>query len=183
MLNYLFGFNARIGRLAFFFGSFVIGCGYVMLVYGVTGNALASGRTDVLLAQAASNTPLVIGFYATLAISFMLQSMRVRDIGWDPVCVMIGWVGLVVLDRVIASRFPEYALTYQHTNTVAGALVNGALMLALLFWPAPRSEEAQSSPYDSGSESSGVWRNSSAPTASTNRIARVASGEFGGRTR
>lgn len=181
MLNYLFGFNARIGRLAFVFCSFVIGCGYVMLVYGITGNALASGRMDVLLAQASSNGPLVIGFYVMLAISFMLQSMRIRDIGWDPVCVMIGWVALVMLDRVVAGRFPEYALTYQHTNTVIGAFANGALMLMLFFWPGARAEDAPL-PGETDDGSAGAWRKSSAPAA-TSRITRVASGEFGGRTR
>ena len=40
MLNYIFGFNARMGRLAFFFCSFVTGFGFLMLVYGITGNEI-----------------------------------------------------------------------------------------------------------------------------------------------
>ncbi|MBR0869923.1 hypothetical protein JQ633_06110 [Bradyrhizobium tropiciagri] len=175
MLNYIFGFNARMGRLAFFFSSFVIGCGYIVLVFGVTGST-ANGRTDVLLAQAANSTPLLIGFYAVLAITFMLQSMRIRDIGWDPVCVMVGWVALVVIDRLVAGRYPEYALTYQNNSTVVGAFVNSALMLVLLFWPG-HSDELPAD--DAGDDAS--WRRSSTPGVATSRIARVAGGE--GRTR
>ncbi|QIG96938.1 MULTISPECIES: DUF805 domain-containing protein [unclassified Bradyrhizobium] len=178
LLNYIFGFNARLGRLAYFFFSFVVGCGYLMLVFGITGNAPASGRTDVLLAQAANSMPLLIGFYVVLAMTFMLQSMRIRDIGWDPVCVMVGWIALVVIDRVVAGKYPEYALTYQHTGTTVGTLVNLALMLALTFWPGERLGEA---PHETGDD--GFSSRGSTPAAAGNRVARIASGEFGGKTR
>ncbi|MGY4575526.1 DUF805 domain-containing protein [Bradyrhizobium pachyrhizi] len=182
MLNYIFGFNARMGRLAFFFCTFVVGLGFMMLVYGVTGNAPASGSMDVLLAQASSNPVLVIAFYGMLVICFMLQSMRVRDMGWDPVCVMAAWVALMVLDRAVAGRFPEYALTYQHTATVVGAAVNGVMNLVLLFWPGGgRVDEASSLPRESGSD--GMFERNSAPAAAGSRVARIASGEFGGKTR
>ena len=182
MLNYVFGFNIRMGRLAFFFCSFVAGLGFMMLTYGVTGNVPSSGRMDVLLAQASNSPQLLIAFYGFLFICFMLQSMRVRDIGWDPVCVMAGWIALMIIDRIVAQRFPEYALTYQQTGTLVGALANAALNLMLLFWPGGGlAEEPPPLPHDAGDESS--WRRSSTPAAATSRIARVAGGEFGGRTR
>ena len=182
MLNYIFGFNARMGRLAFFFCSFVTGLGFLMLVYGITGNAPASGRTDVLLAQAANSPALILSFYGMLVICFMLQSMRVRDIGWDPVCVMAAWIALMVLDRAVAGRFPEYALTYQHTTTVVGAVVNGVMNLVLTFWPGNgRSDEASSVPRESGGDS--MFERSSTPATAGSRMARIASGEFGGKTR
>lgn len=182
MLNYIFGFNARMGRLAFFFCSFVTGLGFLMLVYGITGNAPASGRTDVLLAQAANSPALIFSFYGMLAICFMLQSMRVRDIGWDPVCVMAAWIALMVLDRAVAGRFPEYALTYQHTTTVVGAVVNGVMNLVLTFWPGNgHSDEPSSVPRESGGDS--MFERSSTPATAGSRMARIASGEFGGKTR
>ena len=182
MLNYVFGFNIRMGRLAFFFCSFVAGLGFMMLTYGVTGNVPSSGRMDVLLAQASNSPQLLIAFYGFLFICFMLQSMRVRDIGWDPVCVMAGWIALMIIDRIVAQRFPEYALTYQQTGTLVGALANAALNLMLLFWPGgDLAKEPPPLPHDAGDESS--WRRSSTPAAATSRIARVAGGEFGGRTR
>jgi uncharacterized membrane protein YhaH (DUF805 family) len=182
MLNYIFGFNTRMGRIAYFFCGFVVGCGYMMLVFGITGNAPASGRTDVLLAQAANSMPLLIGFYAVLVVAFMLQSMRIRDIGWDPVCVMVGWIALVVIDRIVAGKFPEYALTYQHTGTVVGALVNLALTVVLLFWPgAGHVEEPPPLTRDTGDD--GFLRRGSAPAAAGSRVARIANGEFGRKTR
>lgn len=181
MLNYIFGFNARLGRLAYLFCTFVVGCGYMMLVFGITGNAPASGRTDVLLAQAASSMPLLIGFYAVLAIAFMLQSMRIRDIGWDPVVVMVGWVALVVADWIVAGKYPEHALTYQHTGTVAGALINGVLMLVLLFWPGAGNAEDSATTGETGNDS--FPRRGATPAAAGSRIARIAGGEFGGKTR
>jgi len=180
MLNYIFGFNARMGRLAFFFCTLVAGLGFVMLVYGITGN-VPRGRTDVLLAQASNSPALIIAFYGLLVVCFMLQSMRVRDIGWDPVCVMAAWIALIVLDKAIAGRFPEYALTYQHTGTVVGALANAAMNLVLTFWPGGRSEEAPPSPRESGGDS--PFERNSAPAAAGSRVARIANGEFGGKTR
>ena len=182
MLNYIFGFNARMGRLAFFFCSFVTGFSFLMLVYGITGNAPASGRTDVLLAQAASSPALILSFYGMLLICFMLQSMRVRDIGWDPVCVMAAWIALMVLDRAVAGRFPEYALTYQHTATVVGTAVNGVMNLVLTFWPGNgHSDEPSSVPRESGGD--GMFERNTAPAAASSRVARIAGGEFGGKTR
>ena len=183
MLGYLFGFNARIGRVPFALCTFALGVGFVMLVYGTTGTALGSGRMEVLLAQAANSSPLVIAFFAVLAINFMLQSMRVRDIGWDPVCVMVCWIALVAADKVAAGRFPDYALTYHHTGTTIGALANLAWMLALLAWPSAGSSEEQQQSYDQGGTSEGYWRKAPAPAGTTGRIARVANGEFGGRAK
>lgn len=180
MLNYLFGFNARIGRLAFVVCSFGLGIGFVLMLAAIIGSL--PRNHDVLLAQAANSPPVVIAFFAVLAVNFMLQSMRIRDIGWDPVCVMVGWVALVVIDKIVAGKFPEYALTYQHTGTVIGALVNAGLTLALFFWPGGSSEE-NPLPRDRSDTSDGAWRKNSAPAAAPSRIARIANGEFGGRTR
>jgi uncharacterized membrane protein YhaH (DUF805 family) len=178
MLGYLFGFNARIGQLTFVVGTIGLGIGFVLLLAVIIGGL--PRNHDVLLAQAANSPQIVIAFFAVLAINFMLQSMRIRDIGWDPVCVMVGWVALVVLDYVVAGKFPEYALTYQHTGTAVGALVNAALTLALFFWPSGSSEDPA---HDRSGTSDAAWRKTSAPAASSSRIARIANGEFGGRTR
>ncbi|KJC39401.1 hypothetical protein UP09_25575 [Bradyrhizobium sp. LTSP885] len=181
MLSYLFGFNARIGRLTFVVGTFGLGIGFALILAAIIGSL--PRNHDVLLAQAANSPQVVIAFFALLAINFMLQSMRIRDIGWDPVCVMVGWVALVVIDYVVAGKFPEYALTYQHTGTVVGALVNTGLTLALFFWPGGYSEDAPAQPRGRSGTTDGAWRKSDAPAPAANRIARVSNGEFGGRTR
>ena len=70
----------------------------------------------------------------------MLQSMRFRDIGWDPVCVIPGWIALVIMDQVIATKFPAVSLGHDHPGTIVGALTNLGLVLALTFWPSSRHE-------------------------------------------
>ena len=180
MLGYLFGFNARIGRVPFALATFALGVGFVMLVNGVTGTPPGNGRMDVLLAQATNSDLILVSFFAALAINFMLQSMRVRDIGWDPASVMVCWIALVAVDKVAAGKFPDYALTYQHTGTTIGALANLAWMLALLAWPSSGSSR-EPQPYDQGSTSEGYWRKAPEPTGNTSRISRVANGDFGGR--
>lgn len=66
MLGYLFGFNARISRVPFLLCTSVLGAGLVLLAYGVTGTTPGSGRTDVLLIQAASSGPMQITFLPRL---------------------------------------------------------------------------------------------------------------------
>jgi|GEM_PF-982611 len=183
MLGYLFGFNARINRVPFVLCIFTLVAGLVLLAYGVTGTMPGSGRTDVLLVQAASSGPMQIAFFAALAVSFMLQSMRVRDIGWDPVCVMVGWVVLIVIDRLVASRHPEWAINPQVSGTLIGGLINAALMLALFIWPRGHSDATSPLPRDQSGTADDTRRNSGTPAAATNRIARIANGEFGGRAK
>jgi amino acid transporter len=110
-------------------------------------------------------------------LSFTLHSMRIRDIGWDPVCVIPGWIVVAIIDGLVASKIPAIALGGQH-GTIVGALVNLALFLALLFWPSSEHD-------DSATPSGGSFRMpdlpSRSPAAATSRVARVANGEFGRR--
>lgn len=183
MLGYLFGFNARISRVPFVLCTLVLGCGLMLLAYGLTGTPPGFGRTDVLLAQAVNNGPMLIVFFAALAVSFMLQSMRVRDIGWDPICVMAGWIALVVIDRTMATKFPQWALNQLHTGTPIGGLISAALMLVLFCWPSSQSGAETPLPYDHAGGADGARRQTGTPVEATKRIARVANGEFGGRVK
>jgi hypothetical protein len=67
--------------------------------------------------------------------TFTLQSMRIRDIGWDPVCVIPAWIAILIIDKVVAGRIPAWSVGQDHNGTAVGALVNLGLFLALLFWP------------------------------------------------
>ena len=181
MLGFLFGFNTRLGRLPFVVCTVVLVAGFLLLVTAATGTAPSRTNTDILLAQGSNNIFLIGVAILSIFANFMLQSMRVRDIGWDPICIMAGWFALMVIDRIIATQHPEWALNYLQTGTMVGALANAALTLMLIFWPTARVSDDDEQAY-AGPVSEGTWRKSSAP-ATTNRIARVASGEFGGRTR
>jgi hypothetical protein len=67
--------------------------------------------------------------------TFTLQSMRIRDIGWDPVCVIPAWIAILIVDKLIAGKIPAWSLGPEQHGTIVGALINLALFLALLFWP------------------------------------------------
>ena len=133
MLGYLFGFNARIGRLKYFLSSILLATVITVMIFAMVTSSIHG------LAQGASLSQMkgpLIGIVVIFALaSFMLNSMRLRDIGWDPVCVIPLWIALAVLDRAIAAKIPAVSLGHDHPGTIVGALVNLGLVLALMFWP------------------------------------------------
>lgn len=52
----------------------------------------------------------------------------------------------MIVDHVVAGRFPAWAIGEEHQATAVGALVNLALMLALMFWPSGDSEGSYGAP-------------------------------------
>lgn len=177
MLGFVFGLNARLGRLHYF-----------LITIGVA--VLMTGICFVIALQNLSTThgvprsietlkgPAIVLGIIFLLITLTLQSMRIRDIGWDPVCVIPGWIAVLIIDMVVANKFPTLSLGHEHQGTAVGALVNLALFLALLFWP---SSDYESAPPNFGESR----RPNPAPRGGTisvaaERIARV-SGEFGRR--
>jgi hypothetical protein len=75
-----------------------------------------------------------------LWITFTLQSMRIRDIGWDPVCVVPAWIAILIVDKLVAGKIPAWSLGPEHHGTIVGALINFVLFLALTFWPSGEPE-------------------------------------------
>ncbi len=150
MLGFLFGLNARLGRLHFFLASIVLAVlmtaicfAIAMAVIGNTSPSLI--RPEELVTNRAMIAAMV--FFGLVTVT--LQSMRIRDIGWDPVCVVPAWIALMVVDHVVAGRFPAWAIGQEHQGTVVGALVNLVLMLALTFRPSADSEGSSSSRFQS----------------------------------
>lgn len=178
MLGFIFGLNARLGRLHYLLvtiGLAVVMTGICFVLARQTLQGAANGAP--LTIEAIKGPAIVIGIVFML-ITLTLQSMRIRDIGWDPVCVIPGWVAVLVIDMMIAKKFPGLSLGPEHHATAISAIVNLALLLALLFWP--------SAGYETSPPASGEPRRPDpAPRSRTNsitaeRIAR-ASGEFGRR--
>ena len=123
-------------------------------------------------------TPLVVGIIF-MAITLTLQSMRIRDIGWDPVCVIPAWIAIVIVDKLIAGKIPVWSLGQDHNGTVVGALVNLVLLLALMFWPSGDNENptfgyAPQTPDRPPSRTS-------AGSVAADRIARATGANFGRR--
>ncbi|WP_426443061.1 DUF805 domain-containing protein [Bradyrhizobium genosp. P] len=184
MLGYLFGFNARIGRLQFFLATIALAVLMTALCFVIANQVYQNARYGVPLTLDQMGWP-ILGVGAIFIVgTFMLQCMRIRDIGWDPVVIIVGWIAFTIVDGLIAGKFPALAVGARHQTTAVGAFVNLGLMLVLYFWPSGyAADEAPSLPHDARGGSDGFQRKPSAPAAATSRIARVANGEFGGRTR
>ena len=182
MLGFIFGLNARLGRLHYFVASIVLAvvmtvlC--VLLVFSFVQTGLHGAYVSREYIYATMKWPIIALTVLFCLASFTLQSMRIRDIGWDPVCVIPTWIAIMAVDFAVAHKFPGLALGPEHYGTVVGGLVNLVMTLALLFWP--------SGDFDGSAPDIG-WteptpRASRATPATVERIARVTNSEFGRRT-
>lgn len=70
-----------------------------------------------------------------LWITFTLQAMRIRDIGWKPIIVIPAWVLILAIDGFMAIKFPAWSAGKGHHQTIIGLLTNLGFYGVLLFWP------------------------------------------------
>jgi uncharacterized membrane protein YhaH (DUF805 family) len=168
MLDFLFGFNARLGRLHFFLAGLVLAVLMTLICFAIA--AYAFGHTpkgakpsyDLMIVPALCVTPFFL--WAT----FTLQAMRVRDIGWDPVTIIPLWIVIMVVDAYVAAKIPAWSAGRGNHQTIVGLLTNLVSTGILLFWPS--SPETGSMP-DLGDTprmrggSSGDARSTPAPVA------------------
>jgi len=182
MLDMLFGFNLRLGRLKFFLVSIALGIVNGVLAipvaYYAFKHGMITGMTGGAMPQSvwALGWPVIAFTGFCMLGNFMLASMRFRDIGWDPIIMVSCWITVLVIDPLIASRVPVLSLP-KHHGTVVGGLINFGLIIVLLFWPsgdhasAPPAFDRPAPPQPRGSNRTPV---------SSERMARAA-GEFGRR--
>ena len=181
MLGFLFGFNARLGRLHYFLSTIALAVAMTVVIAVMVAVALQSGAKATDFSAGSLQWPVIMLALVFMWASFTLQSMRFRDIGWDPVCVIPGWIALMLVDMVVATKIPAWALTPEQHGTIVGAVVNFGLFMALLFWPsgdhgAPSSTSGEPSRFPDTPP-----RSRAAPSPAATRIARVSNGEFGRR--
>jgi len=179
MLGFLFGFNARLGRLHYFLSTIGLAVVMTILCFAIASSIYHSAPRGMPLSFDRLAWPVIAVAIIFMLGSFSLQCMRIRDIGWDPVCVVPAWFAIMIVDRVIATKFPAWSLGSEHPGTAVGAVINLGLLLALTFWPsadhiaAPPTFEAPTRP-DAPSRGGGG-------NLAAGRIARVTNGEFGRR--
>jgi uncharacterized membrane protein YhaH (DUF805 family) len=170
MLGFVFGLNARLGRLHFLLASVVLAIVMTAICFAIAMAALRTTSPSVIRPEdLMSNWAIIAAIVFFGLATFTLQSMRIRDIGWDPVCVIPAWFALMIVDHVVAGRYPAWAIGQEHQGTIVGGLVNLALMLALTFWPSADSEGSYGSPGQPG-------RAASNPSLSGSRLARISQG-------
>ena len=139
MLGFVFGFNARLGRLHYFLATIGLAVLMTVICFVIAGHAYRPGQPISPADLMGWPTLIAMVFFGVM--SFTLQSMRIRDIGWDPVCVIPMWIAIVVVDKLIAGKIPAWSLGQEHHGTIVGALFNAALFLALTFWPSGDYED------------------------------------------
>jgi uncharacterized membrane protein YhaH (DUF805 family) len=179
MLGFLFGFNARLGRLNYFLATVGLAVLMTVICFVIAGSIYRHNPGGKLLPADLIGWPTIAAMVLFACASFTLQSMRIRDIGWDPVCVIPAWIAILVVDHLVAGKVHAWALDHDHHGTIIGALVNLVLLLALTFWPSgdyesPASGETPSKP-DMPSRRTG------ATSVAAERIARAAGPGFGRR--
>ena len=178
MLGFLFGLNSRLGRLHFFLSLIGLGLLAAVVLFVLTGRVPQNGQLRGDVAFVLNNSGVIVALIVFTVASLQLQCMRIRDIGWDPVCVMPGWFAMMIIDKLIATKFPALALDYQHTGTAVGGLANFALGLALLFWPTGDIEDSERSTGEPWEQADTPRRGRSTP-ATMDRISRISNGRAG----
>jgi uncharacterized membrane protein YhaH (DUF805 family) len=183
MLGFLFGFNARLRRLQFFLATIALAILMTAICFAIFSYAFQHWPRGTVpnLALAMTLWPVIAAAVLFGWLTFTLYAMRIRDIGWDPVCVIPGWIAVMIIDYLIATKFPAMSLGPEHHGTAVGGLVNLALTLALLFWPSGHYEEQAPDSGGSFRMPDNPLRGRETASAATSRIARVANGEFGHR--
>jgi uncharacterized membrane protein YhaH (DUF805 family) len=170
MLGLVFGLNARLGRLHFFLASVALAIVMTAICFAIAMAALRTTSPSAIRPEDLMKNWAIIAAMVFFGLAtFTLQSMRIRDIGWDPVCVIPAWLAIMVVDYVVAGRFPAWAIGQEHQGTIVGGLVNLALMLALTFWPSADNEGS----YGSSGQPN---RSATNPSLSGARLARISQG-------
>jgi uncharacterized membrane protein YhaH (DUF805 family) len=186
MLGFLFGFNARLGRMHFFLGTIVLAVVMTAICFAIAATMFQQMPRGFNPTEADFMTwPVMIAIVFFGFVSFTLQAMRIRDIGWDPVCVIPGWFAAAIVDGMIAGRFPSWAIEQGHHGTMVGALINLVLFGALLFWPSGDYDESSTTFNTAPHKPEGsMFRPStgrSAASAPAARIAQATRADFGRR--
>src|SRR5258708_37585646 len=104
MLGFLFGFNARLGRMHFFLSTIGLAVAMTAVCFVIAMSAVQHAPAGTEPSIEFATWPVIIAIVFFVWITFTLQSMRIRDIGWDPVCVIPAWIALLVVGKVVAGQ-------------------------------------------------------------------------------
>ena len=179
MLGFLFGFNARLARMHYFLSTIALAVVMTAVCFAIAMHVFQRTPRAEISPADLMIWPTMLAIAAFAWITFTLQCMRIRDIGWDPVCVMPAWIAILIVDKVVAGKFPLWALGPEHEGTVVGGLINLLLVLALTFWP---SGDCESSSFGETPREPEKPSKTDATSAAAARIARVTGAEFGRRS-
>jgi uncharacterized membrane protein YhaH (DUF805 family) len=180
MLGFLFGFNARLGRMHYFLGTIALAVAMTAVCFVIAMHVSQHGprvhsSADLMI------WPTMLAIAAFTWMTFTLQCMRIRDIGWDPVCVIPAWVAILMVDKVVAGKFPLWALGPEHHGTIVGGLINFGLILALTFWPSGDYEGPDATFEDTRRRPDELSTKPRVTSVASERLARATGTGFGRR--
>jgi uncharacterized membrane protein YhaH (DUF805 family) len=179
MLGFLFGLNARLGRVHYFLATIALAIVMTAICFAIATYLIHLSPADLLTPASLMTWPTIAAMVFFAWMTFTLQSMRIRDIGWDPVCVIPAWIVILIIDKVVAGKIPAWSVGQEHNGTVVGALVNLGLFLALLFWPGGDHETPTYGATPSKPDRSSARPDSGAIAAA--RLARASGAQVGHR--
>lgn len=178
-MGLLFGFNARLGRLQYFLATIGLAVLMTAICFAIASYFIHSNLRAMLTAAGPLPWSVISAAVFFGWMTFTLQCMRIRDIGWDPVCVIPAWIAILVVDHVVvAGRIPAWSLGHDNDGTIIGGLTNLVLFLALMFWPSGDYEEPFNDAYRTPDRPA---PRSDAGSVAADRIARAGRAEFGNR--
>jgi hypothetical protein len=180
MLGFLFGFYAQLSRLQYFLYTIALAVVMTAICFSIAGYAFKNTPKGMPVSLDTMTWPVMALAIVFAFATFTLQSMRFRNIGWDPVCVIPRWIALLIVDYIVATKIPAWSLGREHQGTIVGAVVNLGLFMALLFWPGAEYE-ASPPPLRDSWKPDAPSRGRGAASPAADRIVRVANGEFGRR--
>lgn len=142
MISALFGFDGRLGRLAFL-GWYLAGMalvGAIVIAFLVLGAGLAAIGAPSGVAKILGILTAVTAAGAGLWIILALLSKRVRDMGLAPLPLMIGAIIVLAVDETVLTRLTDLRfLSPFARQTPLGGLLATCSIIFLICWPG-RSE-------------------------------------------
>ena len=176
MLGFLFGFNARLGRMQFFLATIALAIVMTGICFAIASYFYPYNPRAALPSAQLIGWPVVVAGLGFAYATFTLQSMRIRDIGWDPVCLIPAWVAILIVDKLVANKFPSLAYGHDSPGTLVGAAVNLLLFLALMFWPG--GEYGGAAPGEAGGKPDKPARGPEAASVAAARLARASGADL-----
>lgn len=138
MFEAVFSFRGRLNRLQYLASSMALGAVVTIAVVIIGVSAFAQFHGSGGPPSLASLGPILLIALLLVPpffwVSFSLQARRFRDIGWNPVLVIPLWLGVLVIDQLLATAVPAISLPLVH-RTIVGVVFNLAMGGSLLFWP------------------------------------------------
>lgn len=168
------------GRMHYFMATIALAVVMTAICFAIASYFFQSAPGAMITpARLMKSWPTIAAMAFFGCMTFTLQSMRIRDIGWDPICVIPAWIAILIVDHIIAGRVQAWSLGHEHNGTIVGGLVNLGLVLALTFWPSSDHERPFNEAYRKPDKPS---QKPDAASIAAGRIARATRAEFGGRT-